>query len=724
MKLRGNPEKAVEELRSFRKHGPWNLAAIAPDGGRIEVVSFKGAMQITAMRKWIAGHDGEMNLYWTPNPTRKPMTRKPKKEDIGRADFAFVDLDPKPGETPAEAKRRHREALEDLAQPPTFTYDTGGGLCALWMLADPKKIAPGDAEGIAAYEAINIGLRNALGGKEAGADACHSIDHLMRVPHTVNMPNAIKRAKGRVPVVAGDVERFAGRVYSLGDLPKGGAPNVASGPLAPIGPPEGVDVEDLPVSDGIKDLIQGGAQKGERSDAVYRVVLALHKAHVSPEEIFGVLTDDRYGIGEKFRKRDEAARKEVERIIRKSKAEVGAEFAEDPETDHLSGPNEPKRKLITPTPYVWTDPTKIPPRQWVYKPYYIRKFAGSTVATGGAGKSSLLLVETVAMASGKNLLGIDPEPDLKVWYWNGEDPQDELQRRIQAILKHYKVTAADIEGRLFVDSGRDTAIRIAELHEGKTKIALPVVNRMIEVIRSLKIDVVTIDPFVSSHGVPENDNNAIDQVAKKWADIADKTNTHIHISHHTRKTNGMGVTAEDSRGASSLHNAMRTRRAIGTMTASEAEKAGIIGNARLSYFKADTAGSSMTKPADGMEWYRFESVRLGNGKEFGALDGDEVGVVVKWDYKLPGVEDLTEADADVAIAALDIGGPWRASEQADGWAGEAVAKALHLDHTDAADRKRIKRYLKEWLNSGRLEQYEATDNQRKKKAYIRPIDFG
>ena len=54
------------------------------------------------------------------------------------------------------------------------------------------------------------------------------------------------------------------------------------------------------------------------------------------------------------------------------------------------------------------------------------------------------------MASGKNLLGVDPAPGLKVWYWNGEDPHDELQRRVQAILKHYNVTAADIEGRLFV----------------------------------------------------------------------------------------------------------------------------------------------------------------------------------------------------------------------------------------------------------------------------------
>jgi hypothetical protein len=329
------------------------------------------------------------------------------------------------------------------------------------------------------------------------------------------------------------------------------------------------------------------------------------------------------------------------------------------------------------------------------------------------------------MASGKALLGVRPEAGLKVWYWNGEDPHDELQRRAQAILKYYKVTAQDIDGRLFIDSGRDTTIRIAELRGGETKIAVPIVSRLIEVVRDLHIDVIIVDPFVSTHGVPENDNNAIDQVAKKWADIADKTNAHVHISHHTRKTNGMGATAEDSRGASSLHNAMRTRRAISVMTAAEAEKVGIKGNGRLAYFKADTTGSSMTKPAEAQEWYKFESVPLNNGKKFG-IDGDEVGVVTKWEYVVPSADDLSDLDVEVALAALEIGGPWRADFRAkENWAGEAVATALHLDLAAEADKKRVKRYLRDWMEQGRLEVYPGLDKHRNEVPCLRPpFDFG
>ena len=54
--------------------------------------------------------------------------------------------------------------------------------------------------------------------------------------------------------------------------------------------------------------------------------------------MLGVLTDAEFGISDRFLEREdpeEAARKDIERIIGKAKAEVAAEFADDPETDHL-----------------------------------------------------------------------------------------------------------------------------------------------------------------------------------------------------------------------------------------------------------------------------------------------------------------------------------------------------------------------------------------------------
>ena len=96
-------------------------------------------------------------------------------------------------------------------------------------------------------------------------------------------------------------------------------------------------MDELPVSDVIKALIRDGTE-GDRSNAVYRAVRAMDRAGVSREQMLGVLTDAEYGISQRFLEREdpeEAARKDIDRIIGKAKAEVAAEFADDPETDHL-----------------------------------------------------------------------------------------------------------------------------------------------------------------------------------------------------------------------------------------------------------------------------------------------------------------------------------------------------------------------------------------------------
>jgi len=72
----------------------------------------------------------------------------------------------------------------------------------------------------------------------------------------------------------------------------------------------------------------------------------------------------------------------------------------------------------------------------LYRPYYIRQFVSLTVSTGGVGKSSQLIVEALAMVSGKELLNTSTDGELlRVWYWNGEDPTEELQRRFAAAIK-------------------------------------------------------------------------------------------------------------------------------------------------------------------------------------------------------------------------------------------------------------------------------------------------
>lgn len=131
--------------------------------------------------------------------------------------------------------------------------------------------------------------------------------------------------------------------------------------------------------------------------------------------------------------------------------------------DKMHPAQVPSPKVIRPTPYRWRDPSTIPPRKFVYGKHLIRSFVSLTVSPGGLGKSSMITAETLAMVTGRDLLGDRPPHPLRVWVWNGEDPTDELDRRFQAACLHYGIKPEDLGDRYMSDSGRDVPIALAEV---------------------------------------------------------------------------------------------------------------------------------------------------------------------------------------------------------------------------------------------------------------------
>ena len=158
---------------------------------------------------------------------------------------------------------------------------------------------------------------------------------------------------------------------------------------------------------------------------------------------------------------------------------------------------------FTPTPFKWRDPSTFPRRRFVYGRHYVRQFLSITAAPTKVGKSSKSLVEAVAMATGQNLLGVEPVRPMRVWYWNGEDPQEELERRVLAICLHYGVDRREVEKNLFLDSGRDTEIIIATQTKTGAVIASPVEAALTAALIDGKFDAFILDPAVSVHRVSE-----------------------------------------------------------------------------------------------------------------------------------------------------------------------------------------------------------------------------
>ena len=395
----------------------------------------------------------------------------------------------------------------------------------------------------------------------------------------------------------------------------------------------------------------------------------------------------------------------IEAIVGAAKAAENAdEFSAAPDDEAEGGFDFPE--------YDWPDASQIPQRQFIYGDHYIRKFVSTDISPGGVGKSSLVMAEALAMASGRPLLGIQPPDKVTVAYWNGEDPLDELKRRSAAIIRHYVMDKDQVGNRYRLASGRQMPIVLVTESRGDLVVATPVVEAMVKVILKRKIDVLIIDPFVSSHRVSENDNNAIERVVKLWAQIADATNCSVNLVHHSRKTNGAEVTVEDGRGAVALLAAARSARALNQMSEVEAGKYGI--ENRRYYFRADNGKSNLTPPPEGAHWYRLQSVTLPNGPM--GTDGDKVGVVTSWE--LPDPMKGVTADELKLVQNVVAAGEWRKDVQSPQWVGFAVAKALNLNLDNPQDRAKVKTMVQTWLGSGALETVNRTDAKRRERVFV------
>jgi hypothetical protein len=388
--------------------------------------------------------------------------------------------------------------------------------------------------------------------------------------------------------------------------------------------------------------------------------------------------------------------------------------------EHLKGQvvHTPERRRITATPFVYRDPGEIPPRQMVYGRHFVRKFISGTLAPGGVGKSSNALVEAVAMATGRDLLGVVARQPLRVWYWGGEDPLDEIERRVAAILLHYDIQPFELADRLFIDSGRNCEIVIAQETRDGALIAEPVITDLEETIRENAIDVWILDPFVSCHQVSENDNNKIGGVMRELAMLADRTDSAGDLVHHVRKA-GPGateITVEDGRGAKAFSDRCRSVRTLNRMSPSEALEFAVPEDRVRLLFRIDIGKSNLFPPARAAVWRLLADVSLGNGGD--QLPDDHVGVVTRWDP--PSLfHGLTNADILRVQREIDRAGDYRESHLANRWVGKAVAVALDWDLTDASSRKRVGEMVKIWMRTKLLELVEETDEHRKSRTFVR-----
>jgi hypothetical protein len=350
-----------------------------------------------------------------------------------------------------------------------------------------------------------------------------------------------------------------------------------------------------------------------------------------------------------------------------------------------------------PSLYDMFDEASIEPRKWIYAHHYLRSFVSVLASAGGIGKTSLQIVEALAIVTGRPLLGEEVKERTNVWIVNLEDPLEEIQRRVLSAMRHYGIKPAEVEGRLFVNAGRDFSLKFGIQTRDGVLPNTKLVEYLCRKIPEKQIGCVFIDPFVGAHNINENDNMAVNAIVAEIRRVADETKSAIGLVHHIRKGNGEDASIDSVRGAGSLIGAARAARVINRMSPDDAAKLGIDETEARSIFRVDDGKANLAPPAAAAVYRKMEGVKIDNG--------EWIGVCIP--YTLPdafdgiSAKDAKAAQRIVADAHTD-GEPLRESSQSPKWVGLPIADMLGIDITEKKGRTKVSSIIKTWMKSNVL----------------------
>jgi len=616
-----------------------------------------------------------------------PAGKAAKDTDIMAAFYCFADADTK-------------GAMENIMSfaGPKFTMSVKTGTTpfarghAYWELEEP-------CQNMQAWKEIQKSIAASLQTDSAVINP----SRIMRVAGTVSWPNKKKQDKGYVPELVTmrtefSTDRDPQPIERLmRAIPTKEVPNNQVG---------GIEI-DLGQQAMDRQLTAQSILAGDDwHNNIIRLVASYVSKGLSDDEIHAItdsFTMSGYSVDD--------TRQEVQQAIDGAR-EKGWTPPPDPAVERMQkqnealniasepsqSPTDAEDEQNWPTPYEMFDALTLPRREWIYGYDYIKKYISVTASAGGIGKTSAIIVEALAIATGKPLLGTAVKQQENVWIINLEDPISEMQMRTIAAMQHYGLTPDDIKGRLFMD-GEDT-MQLTLAAEGRDGLITNdnMLAHITRKVRENKIGAVILDPFVSAHLVNENNNGSIQAVVAMLRKLARDTNSSVQLVHHIRKGNGDDATIDSVRGAGSLIGAARAARVINRITPEDAIALGVDEHEALGIFRVDDGKANLAPPSDKAVYRRMQSVEIANGEHIG----------VATEFKLPdlfdGVTTLNLYNVQRTIGkAEEADNAYRANVQADNWVGKAVAEELNLDLGKPNQKAKAKAIIKQWVSSGSLQ---------------------
>lgn len=336
--LTPNYDAAWDFLMKFHPGRPVVVTGITLDKKSIPTETFSPNEKARFL-KWVAACAlMPANIYFSVGEPLRAVTKKMERTDIKAVHYLHVDVDPRAGEDIAQEQARILALLRSPTgniPPPTIIVNSGGGMQGYWALKTPLDVdgVEATAEDIKLY---NVQLERVLGG-----DNCHDISRIMRVPGTINVPDAKKVEKGRQPALAQVVEWHDDRVYEIDLFSKavqvqtpgvavgagiGTAPKIkAPGNIRQFGH---VDELGSKISDQVKVYIVNGEDPNSpghfpsRSEMLFWVVCEMVRAEFDDETIYAVLMNKDWKISDSVLEKGGGAERYALRQIERAKEDA------------------------------------------------------------------------------------------------------------------------------------------------------------------------------------------------------------------------------------------------------------------------------------------------------------------------------------------------------------------------------------------------------------------
>lgn len=354
----------------------------------------------------------------------------------------------------------------------------------------------------------------------------------------------------------------------------------------------------------------------------------------------------------------------------------------------------------------------IPPREWLLGNIFCRRYFSSILADGGVGKTALRVAQLMSLAIGRSLTGEHVFQRCRVLILSLEDDRDELRRRVNAVMRHHGITQEQMRGWLYLAAPK--GLKLAKMVDGSPQTA-ELEDLLRRAITDHRLDIVSLDPFVKSHELSENDNMAIDYVSTILTKLAIEYNCAVDAPHHTKKGLDVAGDADAGRGGGAMKNAARLVYTLTRMSKEEAATFGISETERRSLVRTDSGKVNIAPQSADAKWFRIIGVPLHNCTEM-YPNGDEVQTVEPWQSPstweaLDGV--LLNQILDDIEAGLPSGSRYSDASAA----GDRGAWMVVTRHAPDKTEKQAREVIKAWMKTGTLytEEYEDPDQRKKRK---------